>query len=326
MQSGTDIRLAPGAHVVQFYEDDDALASSVVRYLSPAVTDGCGVIVIATPEHQEAFRCGLGQAGLPVDSAELEGQVLLLDAAATLAQFVLDGRIDAEAFEASVGALVRRTASRGRPVCAYGEMVSLLWDAGDVVAAIELERLWDALLDEVPFSLFCAYPSRMMEPSNAFAAFVEVCDVHSEVVAGAPVLADAEITRRFPRTALAPGHARRFVAEVLTGWDCPELVDEGMLVVSELATNALAHARSGFTVSLARVDGVVRIAVGDVATGPPRPRPCNSTSSTGRGLPLVAGFAACWGHGLQPGGKVVWADLAAGHASPPHRTRGEHSR
>src|SRR6185312_4095495 len=41
---------------------------------------------------------------------------------------------------------------------AYGEMVGLLWRAGEFDAAIRLEELWNELLKSGDASLFCAYP------------------------------------------------------------------------------------------------------------------------------------------------------------------------
>jgi hypothetical protein len=40
----------------------------------------------------------------------------------------------------------------------YGEMVGLLWQAGEYPAAIRLEQLWHRLMKAVDFSLYCAYP------------------------------------------------------------------------------------------------------------------------------------------------------------------------
>lgn len=49
---------------------------------------------------------------------------------------------------------------------------------------------------------------------------------------------------------LSVGDARRFVSEVLTEHNLPSLVGDVELVVSELATNALLHAGTSFTVRL----------------------------------------------------------------------------
>jgi anti-sigma regulatory factor (Ser/Thr protein kinase) len=313
MQLDTEIRLRAGDHVVQFYADDDDLASVVVGHFATALIEGDAVIIIATPEHREVFLAGLRSTGTDVDGAQANGLLLVFDAAETLARFVVDGILDRGAFDAVVGSVVRHAASCGRVVRAYGEMVALLWEAGNVVEAIELERLWNHLAEEVPLSLLCGYPCQAMEEPGAISAFAEVCEVHSDVVAGAPTPEGAEISRRFPGAARAPGHARQFVAEVLRTWARSDLTDQAMLVVSELATNAVMHARSGFTVSLARADGVLRVAVGDTDPAMPAPRAASSTAVGGRGLQVVEALSSRWGYSAVPGGKVVWADLSGCH-------------
>ena len=43
------------------------------------------------------------------------------------------------------------------PVSIYGEMVNLLWERGDVMAAMRLEGLWNELGAGIDFSLLCGY-------------------------------------------------------------------------------------------------------------------------------------------------------------------------
>ncbi|MEA2723961.1 MAG: hypothetical protein QOH59_1732, partial [Gemmatimonadales bacterium] len=43
-------------------------------------------------------------------------------------------------------------------VRAYGEMVGLLWTAGERAAAVRLEEYWNSLLHRSNICLFCAYP------------------------------------------------------------------------------------------------------------------------------------------------------------------------
>ena len=64
----------------------------------------------------------------------------------------------------------------------YGEMVAVLWDQGNVAAAIELERLWNELADSNPFSLFCAYPIRAFDLDAGAERFRKICAQHSAVI------------------------------------------------------------------------------------------------------------------------------------------------
>jgi anti-sigma regulatory factor (Ser/Thr protein kinase) len=310
MPVADDIRLADGDHVVQFYGAETELTSAVVGYLSGAARDGDAVIVIATPEHRDAFDVALRVAGVEVDDLRARGRLVVVDAAETLSRFMVDDVPDRAAFEAVVGGLVRSTAAGGR-VRAYGEMVAVLWDAGNVTAAIALEQLWNDLGELTPFSLFCAYPAHMVSGSLAADDFSAVCHLHSHVVAGAPTPDGAEVTRRFAGTTQAPRLARSLVAETLQAWDRADLIDDAVLVVSELTTNAVMHADSDVTVGLSRHADVVRLEVGDASAAVPEPRGPDSTALGGRGLVLVDRVAGEWGHRLVVGGKLVWAELDA---------------
>jgi DNA-binding NarL/FixJ family response regulator len=105
--------------------------------------------------------------------------------------------------------------------------------------------------------------------------------------------------------------ARRFVREVLTQWDLLHLLDDALLVVSELAANAITHAGSDYRVRLTASARSVRIEVRDGGEGTPEPQPQSLTSEHGRGLLMVAAIAASWGIERSEGRrKLVWAELA----------------
>ena len=82
--------------------------------------------------------------------------------------------------------------------------------------------------------------------------------------------------------------------------------------MSELTTNAVAHGRSDFTVSLAQSSGAIRITVGDASTDAPKLRHVSATSPRGRGLSIVEAVTSAMGHAVVDGGKLVWADVAVG--------------
>src|SRR5579859_7744169 len=93
-----EIPVDTGEHVVQFYEDDSQLAHSVGAYLTNALDEGAVAIVIATERHRHLFAAELEHAGLDPQQHSLDGTLILLDAAATMAGFVSDGEVDREAF------------------------------------------------------------------------------------------------------------------------------------------------------------------------------------------------------------------------------------
>ncbi len=309
-----------GDHVVQFYEHDAELARTVGRYLAEAAESGAVAIVIATAAHRGAFEAEMEAAGLDPAERRQNGTLVTLDAAATMARFMPDGRIDGGAFHRVIGGLMLEAAQTGRPVRAYGEMVALLWDSGDVLAAIELEKLWNVLGQELDFSLLCAYRSASVCGPEHAEGLQEVCHLHSAVLS-APDRddrdavrddgsTDPEVSGHFPAEHDAPPAARRLVTAALQRWGhSGQLLEDAQLVLSELATNAVLHARSPFSVAARSEDTGIHLSVDDASPIPPRQLDLGPLALSGRGLNLVAALASDWGVEIRPDGKTVWAKL-----------------
>jgi hypothetical protein len=90
------------------------------------------------------------------------------------------GEPDPEAFEASIGALIR-TLSTERPLSIYGEMVDVLAERGELDAAVALESLWNALAARGPFTLMCGYASAHFVAPAAGVRLRQVCEAHGHV-------------------------------------------------------------------------------------------------------------------------------------------------
>jgi anti-sigma regulatory factor (Ser/Thr protein kinase) len=292
-----------GEHVVQFYDHDHDLARAVGDYLSVAVTAGDVAIVIATEAHRQAFEAEMARAGIDTAQARRGGALIWLDAAETLSQFVHEGTVDPHGFRDVVGSLVRDAAATGRGIKAYGEMVALLWDAGHVLAAIELEKLWNGLAAELSFSLFCAYHIDSVAGEEHADALDHVCLLHTAVVDDAKA--------QFEAGRDAPFAARQFVAGLLGRRPYGDRVDpeDAQLVVSELATNAVIHAGTPFSVAVRSDGSAVRIAVQDWSSLQPVMRDVDPIALAGRGLRLIAAVSRSWGVEYGPDGKTVWAEL-----------------
>lgn len=151
----------PYEHLVHLYESEATFARCVVAFLAPALLEEAAVVV-ATPEHRAVIAAELERCGVDVGALRREGRYVEHDAEELLARFFLDGRVDDDAFDRSVGALVRDAARAFGRVHLYGEQVTCLWGRGDSRSSAELERAWTALAGEVDFRLCCAYPLRAM--------------------------------------------------------------------------------------------------------------------------------------------------------------------
>jgi anti-sigma regulatory factor (Ser/Thr protein kinase) len=127
----------------------------------------------------------------------------------------------------------------------------------------------------------------------------------------APVIAAANSVT-LPGVASSPARARALVRTCLP--DCPAGPD-AELCVSELATNAVTHSKSGlpggtFSVTVEPEDGGVLVTVTDAGavTAPAITSPAAGTEH-GRGMALVAALAAEWGTETCDGGRVTWCRI-----------------
>ena len=114
-----------------------------------------------------------------------------------------------------------------------------------------------------------------------------------------PVTTSVRAARAFAR--------ERCAASALSAEDCELLV----LLVSELVTNAIVHARSEARLTITATGSLLRVEVGDDSPVHPQVLHPGPRASSGRGVGFVARLATGWGVRDEPGGKVVWFTLAA---------------
>jgi anti-sigma regulatory factor (Ser/Thr protein kinase) len=121
-----------------------------------------------------------------------------------------------------------------------------------------------------------------------------------------------------PGEASSVPQARRFLRRVLEQWGRGEYEEAGELLVSELVTNAVLHARTDITVELADGPDGVLLCVADDSAGLPVLRRHTREAGTGRGLWLLDQYTAAHGVDVtRPGtGKLVWAVLCPEVAEP----------
>jgi len=302
------------AHLVHFYRSEDGFAETVGSFLFEGLVKDEAVVVVATAAHREILARVMADSGIDVESAQQTGSLCMLDADETLSNFMVVDRPHPSQFESVIEPILSEAGANGRPVRVFGEMVAVLWEAGQVSAAMDLETCWNELLERSRFLLLCAYPAGAIG-SDAQAAG-ELCGLHGEVVGrargGAALGRRASnplAVRTFEGRLASATAARRFVTDTLSSSGDEDLVDEAALVVTEFAANAVVHARSPFTVAVSSFDNGVEIAVTDDGPLVPRLTDPTATEANGRGLQLVAALVTRWGSTREGAGKVVWAEV-----------------
>jgi anti-sigma regulatory factor (Ser/Thr protein kinase) len=124
----------------------------------------------------------------------------------------------------------------------------------------------------------------------------------------APAVAELRLAERNTSAALA----RQFTRSTLAGWQHGERRDnleDIVLVVSELVTNALLHGHGTPVVRLLDGGDQVRVEVCD--DSPLLPVSHRVTPTSGLGLRVVEQLSSAWGASRRGRGKVVWCELPA---------------
>jgi serine/threonine-protein kinase RsbW len=156
------------------------------------------------------------------------------------------------------------------------------------------------------FCLNC-HNEKSLRPANVTSASAPTVSGYD----AAAVLVARSKRRVFPGRTDQVAQARDFTRRVLA--PCPVL-DEAILLASELAANAVAHTVTGrgghFDVTIYRAETLVAIAVRDEGSDDaPAVRPLDEMAEYGRGLGLVELIADRWGHCGNEHGRTIWLQL-----------------
>ena len=94
-------------HLVQFYDSDDFLLNSVADFFGRAIEAEDAALVVATSTHRAGLARRLATRGLDLVAIRASGQYTELDAADTLARFMVGDLPDAARFMETIGGLMR---------------------------------------------------------------------------------------------------------------------------------------------------------------------------------------------------------------------------
>jgi serine/threonine-protein kinase RsbW len=113
--------------------------------------------------------------------------------------------------------------------------------------------------------------------------------------------------------------ARQATRDALATWRLAHLEETAVLLVSELVTNAIRHARGSdaITLELQAAGTLLRIEVQDADPRWPQPRTPAWFDASGFGFVLVDALASKWGVRETATGKAVWAELDERQSGEP---------
>jgi DNA-binding NarL/FixJ family response regulator len=172
----------PVHHEAGFYLDDAMLDDAYERFAADALAAGKAVVGVASATRRAALRQRLGARGIDIGQAVRRGQYTAIDVAELLTPIMVNGMPDEARFWQGAVPLMLRSAQASRlkhpVVAAFGDTSQSLWNAGQLDAAIRLERLWHECTATFNLELFCGYyrPSGNATPAEEHR---QLCLAHS---------------------------------------------------------------------------------------------------------------------------------------------------
>ena len=184
----------PHDHAVHVYADDRAISQELVRFVEDGLALGESVVVVANSLNRAAIAAWRADHP-PIGDSDF---LLVADASETLETFMVAGKPDPTLFETTIGPILEWAARGGRTVRVFGEMVAVLWAAGNVTGALALETLWNDMASSRQFFLLCAYPEVLLAEAP-LGDVNAMCERHSDLSAlGHPPLFAAATTATRP--------------------------------------------------------------------------------------------------------------------------------
>jgi CheY-like chemotaxis protein/anti-sigma regulatory factor (Ser/Thr protein kinase) len=167
-------------------------------------------------------------------------------------------------------------------------------DARNVVAEATAQGAAKFLVKGLP-------PQRLVE---------ELLAIMAQEAATAGVGPDLrQATLELPCDLTSGREARRFLEQTLIHWGLDEILDEALLLASELVNNAVVHAQSSVDLSVSANEGRLRVEVTDHGVGALRLKEADMSATGGRGLFLVESLSRSWGTSADGERKAVWFEL-----------------
>ena len=104
--------------------------------------------------------------------------------------------------------------------------------------------------------------------------------------------------------------ARAFIRMALSERVSPAILQDALLLASEMVSNVIRHAGTPLTLSVEIHRGYLRMTVTDGALPfEAKPGGPSEEGESGRGIAIIESLSRRWGLGATPIGKSIWAEI-----------------
>lgn len=208
----------PDGHIVQLYQDEEFYGEAISHFAAEGLVRGESIILVATQPNWLTISARLESKGFDTTDLFGRGQLTLLDANETLAQFMAGSMPDGSIFKPLAKEAIRRARRDGKypAVRWWGEMVNVLYVDGNGRGSNRLEEYFDEVAHEETVAVFCSFLMDKYDPLIYDEAFGDVCRTHSHLIPTQDYVSHREAVNRAVAEVLGPIKGR--LLHSLTSW------------------------------------------------------------------------------------------------------------
>ena len=161
----------PCRHIVYPYTDENLVGYAVGLFAGHGLRDGDSIVLIMRASQRTAIDRYLEAEGFNPSVLHETGRLVRMLSDDLLSSVMANGKLDHRLFKTIMGDIIAyaRALNGVNPqskVRVFCEMVSLLWSV-NLAAAIDMERLWDEVIETHGVYLLCTYDLRNNRPGPA---------------------------------------------------------------------------------------------------------------------------------------------------------------
>jgi two-component sensor histidine kinase len=174
---------AAGRHLVQFYDELETLEANVGIFVEAGLRNRESVIILCRRKSWERYQRCLDQKGHDIAQLLREGHITFVDAELLLNRLLKAGEDKVtELFEVFCRQLIDKSFREHTQMRAFGELVDLLCEQGLTDTAVSVEKIWNRLVKEHGFDLFCGYRLAGLSQSRDNFKILDICGHHTHLL------------------------------------------------------------------------------------------------------------------------------------------------
>jgi CheY-like chemotaxis protein len=174
----------PGSHAVQFYDNEQFVQEAIAQFFTQGVRPGDPLILVSRLRTFKAVAAHFASGGYG-SAVNFADRMLFFDAEAALPQIMVGESLHLPRAERLLKHILSQSCPSHAhgPIRLYGEVVDVLCQRGHHSAALQLEGLWNSLLDLKPqLSILCGYSVEWFNDDRSAAQLRAVCQKHTHVI------------------------------------------------------------------------------------------------------------------------------------------------